>query len=300
MACTTLAHRLADHLGACAESVVLGPGSVAVVQQAVTAVAQPGDEVVFAWRSFEAYPIVTRVAGATPVPVGLTVDGRHDVEAMAAAVTERTRAVLVCTPNNPTGTVLTATELDWLLDSVPDDVLVVVDEAYAEMVRADSAADGLDLLRRYDNVLVLRTFSKAYGLAGLRVGYGVAHPEVAQALRTTGIPFGVSSLAQAAAAESLLHLEELTARVDAIVAERDRVVAALAAQGWTIPDTQANFVWFDAGEATGALAEVFRDAGLLVRVFPGEGVRVTIAEPEANDLLLSCAGRYFSSGVSAG
>ena len=289
MAAGALTSALAQTLQVPPEHVVLGPGSVGVLQAMLAAVTAPGDEVVYAWRSFEAYPIVTRVAGATPVQVPVLADGRHDVDAMAAAVTDRTRMVVVCTPNNPTGPVVTAAELDRLLDAVGDDVLVVVDEAYVEFVRADDAADGLARYRSRANVAVLRTFSKAYGLAGLRVGYGVAHEPVATAVRKTSIPFGVSSLAQAAALESLRHVEALRERVDAVVAERERVVAGLAASGWEVPDPQGNFVWFGLGEHAELMGDACARAGLAVRVFAGEGVRVTIAEPAANDLLLDVA-----------
>ena len=151
---------------------------------------------------------------------------------MAAAVTERTRLVLVCNPNNPTGTAVRRSALEAFLDRVPSDILVVIDEAYREFVRDADIPDGLDLYRERPNVAVLRTFSKAYGLAALRVGFAVAHEPVAAALRKTAVPFGVSSLAQDAAVASLAAEDELTVRVDALVAERARVVAALADQGW--------------------------------------------------------------------
>lgn len=289
MACAQLSAALGRRLEVPPEHLVLGPGSVGVLQSLVAAVAAVGDDVVFAWRSFEAYPIVARVAGATPVPVPLRADGSHDVAAMAAAVSERTRLVLACTPNNPTGPAMTQDELDLLLDMVPDDVLVVVDEAYAEFVRDPAAADGLAAYRDRSNVAVLRTFSKAYGLAGLRVGYGVAHEPVATALRKTSLPFGVSSLAQVAALASLEHADELAARVDAIVEERSRVAALLAAQGWRLPDAQGNFVWFEVGDSAQAMADSFAEAGLAVRAFGGEGVRVTIGDPAANDVLVDVA-----------
>lgn len=292
MAATALVDAIAARYDVPSEHVVPGTGSVGVLQQLVSALAGPGDEVVFAWRSFEAYPIVTRVAGAMPVPVALTPAGRHDVDAMAAAVTERTRVVLVCSPNNPTGPVVSALELDRLLAAVSDDVLVVVDEAYTEFVRDPAAADGLAAYRGHGNVAVLRTFSKAYGLAGLRVGYGVVAEPVATAVRKTVVPFGVSSVAQAAAVTSLALELELLGRVEALVAERERVVVALAAQGWVLPDAQANFVWFPLGSRTSAFAEACAAAGLAVRPFDGEGVRVTIGEAEANDVLLAVAGAF--------
>jgi len=283
-----LAARYAHH----PDGVVCGPGSVGVLQQLVAAVAAPGDEVVFAWRSFEAYPIVARVAGATAVPVALAAGGRHDLAAMAAAVTSRTRAVLVCTPNNPTGPSVGADELAAFVASVPPDVLVVVDEAYAELVRDPTAADGTTLLAAHPNVAVLRTFSKAYGLAGLRVGFGLFSPEVATAVRRTSIPFWVSSVAEAAALAALAAEDELFARVDALVAERARVLTALRVGGWDVPDSQANFVWLPAGDHSEDLAAACAAVGVAVRAFPGEGVRVTVAEPEANALWLEAAAPF--------
>jgi histidinol-phosphate aminotransferase len=235
---------------------------------------------------------VVRVAGATAVAVPLTPDGRHDVEAMAAAVTPRTRAVLVCTPNNPTGTVVTADELAWLLQAVPDEVLVVVDEAYAELVRDPQAADGIARAREHTCVAALRTFSKAYGLAGLRVGYGVMAPAVARALRSTSIPFGVSSVAQAAAVAALSCEAELLARVELVVAERVRVLGELRTLGWQPPASEANFVWLPLGPRAQAFAQACEARGVAVRTFPGEGVRVTVAEPEASDRVLAVAAGF--------
>ncbi len=279
MFATGLVQAIAAHLGVPAECVATGTGSVGVLGQVVAATCGEGDEVVFAWRSFEAYPIVAQAAGAVPVMVPLTAEARHDLSAMADAVTERTRLVLVCTPNNPTGPAVRADELEAFLDRVPPDVLVVVDEAYVEFVRDPQAPDALALLRRRPNVAVLRTFSKAYGLAGLRVGFAVAHPAVAAALRKTA----VASLAAA---------DELAERVEALVAERARVVAALHEQGWRLPDAQANFVWFPVGERTTEFAAACDEAGLMVRPYGADGVRVTIGEVPANDRLIAVAGRF--------
>ncbi len=287
-----LVEAIAARLGVPAECVVPGTGSVAVLGYLVQAVCDAGDEVVFAWRSFEAYPIVTQVCGARPVPVPVTPDGRHDLPAMAAAVTDRTRMVLVCTPNNPTGPAVHAEELEAFLAQVPRDVLVVIDEAYVEFVRDEKVPDGVEVWRRYPNVAALRTFSKAYGLAGLRVGYAVAHPPLAGALRATALPFGVSTLAQEAAVASLAAEGELLERVDALVAERERVVAALRDQGWSIPDAQGNFVWFGLRERAQEFAEACARDGVTVRPFAGDGVRCTIGERAANDRLLAVAAGF--------
>jgi histidinol-phosphate aminotransferase len=292
MAVTALTQRLATALGVPAECLATGTGSVAVLAQVVNAACDAGDEVVFAWRSFEAYPIVAQLAGAEPVMVGLDADARHRLDAMAAAITERTRVVLVCTPNNPTGPCVHEKELEAFLAKVPSDVIVVVDEAYVEFVRDPDAVRGLEVWRRHPNVVVLRTFSKAYGLAGLRVGYAVAHPPVAAAIRKTATPFGVNSIAQVAAIASLDAFDELTERVETIVAERDRVTRALADQGWDLPRTDANFVWFPLGADSTAFARTCEEAGLMVRQYGDDGVRVTIGEVEANSRLVEVAGRF--------
>ena len=206
-------------------------GSVALIYQLLSAFCEPGDEVVHAWRSFEAYPIAIAAAAATSVPVPVTADGRHDLDAMLDAITPRTRCVMVCTPNNPTGPAVTQSQLDAFLAAVPEDLLVVVDEAYVEFVRMDDAVDGLATYRAHPNVVVFRTFSKAYGLAGFRVGYAVAKEPLAAALRAVSLPFGVSAVAQAAAIASLEAEPALLERVDALVDERARVVEVVARVG---------------------------------------------------------------------
>ncbi|WP_425498897.1 histidinol-phosphate transaminase [Oerskovia flava] len=278
-----------------ADQVVVGNGSVAALAHVLAAVVEPGDEVVFPWRSFEAYPIAVAVAGGTAVRVPLLTGadhGRLDLPAMAAAITDRTRVVLVCTPNNPTGAVVHRDELDAFLAQVPSDVLVVLDEAYLEFVRDPDVPDGLDVLAAHPNVVLLRTFSKAFGLAGLRVGYAVARPRLAAGIRAVSTPFGVSHIAQRAAIASLGAHEELAQRVEHLVAERTRLVDGLAQQGWDLPRTEANFVWFDLGERTAARAAEAAAAGVLVRPFAGEGLRVTVGEREANDLFLQVAATW--------
>ena len=224
--------------------------------------------------------------------VGLDEQARHRLDAMLAAITDRTRVLLVCTPNNPTGPCVHRAELEAFLDRVPRDVIVVVDEAYVEFVRDPEAVRGLEVWRERPNVVVLRTFSKAYGLAGLRVGYAVAHPPVAAALRKTATPFGVNSIAQVAAIASLDAVDELTERVESLVAERDRVVRALADQGWKLPSSEANFVWFPLGGDSTAFSQACDEAGLMVRQYGDEGVRVTIGEVAANTRLLEVAERF--------
>ena len=188
-------------------------------------------------------------------------DEAHDLAAMADAITDRTRLIFVCNPNNPTGTVVHRAELEEFLGRVPGDCLVVLDEAYAEYVRDAGVPDGMTLYRDRPNVAVLRTFSKAYGLAGLRVGFMIAHEPVAAAIRKTMLTFTVNALAQAAAIASLEAEPELLERVEAVVAERDRVAGELLAQGWAVPPTEANFVWLRLGADTEDFAARLRPRG---------------------------------------
>ncbi|GIH93994.1 histidinol-phosphate transaminase [Planobispora siamensis] len=290
-AATALTAALAERYGVPPEHIALGAGSVTVAQQLFETVGEPGAEVVYAWRSFEAYPLLADLAGATSVRVPL-VEETHHLEAMAEAITPQTRMVFVCNPNNPTGTVVRAAELEAFLNRVPENVLVVLDEAYREYVRDADVTDGLTIYRDRPNVAVLRTFSKAYGLAGLRVGYLIANEPVASAVRKTMVPFAVNHLAQVAAVASLAAEEELLERVEAVVKERTRVREALIAQGWTVPSTEANFVWLRLGDDTTAFAEACAVEGVAVRPFAGEGARVSIGSPEANDAFLAAAAAF--------
>ncbi|MFC9613870.1 histidinol-phosphate transaminase [Streptomyces sp. NPDC056938] len=292
MACTGLMNELAERFAVPVTHLATGTGSVGVAQQLLQATSGPGDEVIYAWRSFEAYPIITQISGAKAVEVPLTSGEVHDLDAMADAITDRTRLIFVCNPNNPTGTVVRRAELERFLDRVPSDVLVVLDEAYREFIRDAEVPDGVQIYRDRPNVAVLRTFSKAYGLAGLRVGFAIAHEPVAAALRKTAVPFGVSQLAQDAAVASLRAEDELLGRVGSLVCERNRVVEALRAQGWTVPETHANFVWLRLGERTADFAAECEQAGVVVRPFAGEGMRATIAETEANDVFLNTAAAF--------
>jgi histidinol-phosphate aminotransferase len=286
-----LTEAIASRFGVPAGHVAVGCGSVGIAQQLLEAVGEPGAEVIYAWRSFEAYPYLTDLANATSVQVPLAGYG-HDLAAMAAAITDRTRLIFVCTPNNPTGTAVRQDELAAFLDQVPADCLAVIDEAYVQYVRDPDVADGLSLYSGRPNVAVLRTFSKAYGLAGLRVGFLIGPEQVAQAVRKTMLPFAVNSLAQAAAIGSLAAESELLERVELVVKERDRVRHDLLGDGWTVPPTEANFVWLPLGERSAEFSDYCDAAGVSVRPYGADGVRVTIADPEANDAFLAAAARY--------
>ncbi|MER5640343.1 histidinol-phosphate transaminase [Kitasatospora sp. NPDC002227] len=283
-----LTAELAERLAVPAEHLVLGVGSVGLIQQFVRATAGPGEQVAYGWPSFEAYPHLTGTAGAEAVHVPLRAH-TFDLEALAGAVTERTKLVFVCNPNNPTGTVVHRAELERFLDAVPERVTVVLDEAYREFVRDAEVPDGLDFYRERPNVAVLRTFSKAYGLAGLRIGYAVAQEKLAAAVRAQGTPFGVNAPAQAAAVASLAAERELLERVELLVKERGRLVAGLRAGGWEVPETEANFLYLPIGSRAEEFGAACAAVGVGVRVFPREGVRVTVGTPEATDLVLSAA-----------
>ena len=286
-----LRERLAERYGVTTDGVHIGAGSVSILAQLVQATCGPGDELIYAWRSFEAYPWLAVVAGATAVQVPLRDDARHDLDAMAAAITDRTRAIIVCSPNNPTGPIVTQDEFDAFVERVPSDVLVILDEAYAEFVTTPGAVDGLRESGgpRHPNVVVLRTFSKAYGLAGLRVGYAVGHPRLLDAARSTAIPLSVTAHAESAALASLEAEAELRERVGEIAQRRDRLAAALRDAGWNIPDAQGNFVWLPSGEATMTFAEAFEQAGVIVRPFAGDGIRISVGEAESVERVLRIA-----------
>jgi histidinol-phosphate aminotransferase len=271
------------------ERIAVGCGSVSLCQQLIQITCSVGDEVVFGWRSFEVYPLQVRVAGATPVQVPLR-DHTFDLDAMLAAITDRTRLVFVCNPNNPTSTVVDPDELNRFVAAVPPDILVCIDEAYVEYIRDGMLPDSLGLARDYPNVVVLRTFSKAYGLAGLRVGYAVGDPEVITALGKVYVPFTASTISQAAAIASLQAADELLARTDAVVDERRRVTAALTEMGYSVPDSQANFVWLPLAERTADFAaQAAEQARVLVRPYGNEGARVSIGSVEENDAFLTFA-----------
>jgi histidinol-phosphate aminotransferase len=289
MGVVALRDALAGRYGVSADRIVTGCGSVALAEILVKATCLPGDEIVYAWRSFEAYPIISAGAGATAVRVPNTEGHGHDLPAMADAITDRTRLVIVCNPNNPTGTAIRRAELDRFLADVPSDVLVVLDEAYREMVTDPDVPDAIDTYADRPNVVVLRTMSKAWGLAGLRLGFLVAQPEVAAAIRKVLTPFSTSMVAQVAALAALGQQDEVRRRCALVVAERERVTEALRKLHVAVPTSQANFVWLPLGDRSAAFGAACEGRGVIVRAFPPDGVRVTIGTPEENDAFLAAA-----------
>ena len=296
---TALRHKLSARLGVDADDIVTGAGSLGALNQILKTFAGVNadgvqDEVIYAWRSFEAYPILVGIMGARSVQVPNLPNGAHDLDAMAAAITDRTRLILVCTPNNPTGPAVTESQIRAFLAKVPAHIPVVIDEAYFEFCAASTVPDseeaplnGMDIYRDYENVIILRTFSKAQGLAGLRVGYSISHPQITQHLRVAATPFAVTALAEAAAIASIEHEDAVMERVSHLVSERERVTARLRDLGYEFPSTYANFVWLPLGERTGEFVQLMAEHALSVRAFGTEGVRVSIGEVEANDRFLS-------------
>ncbi|WP_326558810.1 histidinol-phosphate transaminase [Micromonospora sp. NBC_01796] len=286
----TLVAALARRLDVPPAEVLVGPGSAGLSQHIVASLGRDRTEVVYPALSFEGYPLIVANAGCRPVPVPL--DGyRHDLPAMAAAVTDRTRCVLICNPNNPTGAVLGRAELEDFLGRIPPEVVVIIDEAYREFVTDPDVPDALDLYREHDNVCVLRTFSKAYGLATLRVGYAVAAPAIAAAARMVGLVFYPGGLGQAAALASLDDAAgaELAKRRDDLIAARTALRDELLAAGLPVAPSEANFLWLPLGPAAVEFAARCRQAGILVRPYPDQGVRITVGSAEANERLLAVA-----------
>jgi histidinol-phosphate aminotransferase len=291
MGVLALREALAERYGVEVDQVATGCGSVAMAEHLTRVTCVPGDELLYSWRSFEAYPIIAATSGATSVRVSNTPDHGHDLVAMAAAITDRTRMVLVCNPNNPTGTPSRKTELDAFLDAVPDNVLVVIDEAYREFVTDPTVPDAIEHYADRPNVVILRTLSKAWGLAGLRIGFTIAAPDVAATIRKVITPFSTSSVAQAAALAALAATDEMTRRANLVISERDRVLASVREFAPDVPDSQANFIWLPLGDASVAFAAACEAERVIVRPFHGDGVRVTIGTPEENDAFLAAAGK---------
>jgi histidinol-phosphate aminotransferase len=293
---TAVREALARKLGVDVDQVTVGNGTVGLLQQLCLSYVDVGDEVVYPWRSFEVYPVYTQLAGGTAVTVPLAADLGYDIDAIVAAVTDRTKLIFLATPNNPIGMASTTAELRSLLERVPSSVIVCIDEAYREFLDPGFGDPVVELLPDFPNALVTRTMSKAHGLAGVRIGYAVGHPDVITTIDKTLVPFAVNALAQAAALAALEHEDQITAAVDAILAERARVEVELAAAGWTFPNHQANFVWLATAERTDEIVLALEKRGVVVRPFSGEGIRVTIGSPAENDRFLATLAEVASPG----
>ena len=290
---TAVRERLSGWLGIDVESITVGAGSVGLLQQLFLTYVDPGDEVVYPWRSFEVYPVYTQLMAGTAITTPLNAAHAFDLDAVAAAVTERTKLVLLATPNNPTGTAVSTADLANLVDGISPATIVVIDEAYREFLDPALGDPVRDLVPRYTNVIVTRTFSKAQGLAGIRAGYAIGHPEVITAIDKTLFPFAVSALAQVAAIAAVDAADEIAVRVKAILSERARVITELVATGWQLPDAQANFVYLPIGERTDEVYLGLERRGVVTRPFSNEGIRVTVSTPEENDRFLRTLAEVF-------
>ncbi|AUG76124.1 histidinol-phosphate aminotransferase [Kitasatospora sp. MMS16-BH015] len=295
---------LADRFGAPVTQVSLGAGSIALCLQLAQLTSAPGDEILFPRPSFEAYSLIARTVGATARPVPLRPDGRVDLVALAAAVNDRTRLVFVCTPNNPTGGVLGRAELEKFFDAVPEDVLIVLDEAYWEFVRYPDALDGMAYVRDQaaagrDNLVALRTFSKAFGLAGMRIGYSLSSEDIAERLRRLALPYSVGTVAQAAAVASLEADQELRQRCDEVVEQRELLRGELVGLGYRVPESGANFLWLGLGRHADLFRQHCLERRVLVKSFPGEGVRVTVGNATENDRFLSAVREFELPGMAS-
>jgi histidinol-phosphate aminotransferase len=287
---TQLRKRLAERYDTNPERIVLGNGSCDILLGAAQALLEPGAEIVYAWPSFSMYPHLAALTGARAVTVPLTEDGRHDLDAMLAEITAATRICLICNPNNPTGTALPLAEIEDFAERLPRHVALIVDEAYVEFNLLQDADDSLDLLKRHNNVVLLRTFSKVYGLCGLRVGYALAPESFRDAVDRIRQPFSVNSLAQAAAAEALRHQDEVARRVERTAIERLHVESELESRGLAVAPSQANFSWVSVDDEDAVLSGL-EERGVIVRGGGALGdaghLRVTYGTRDENDRFLA-------------
>ncbi|MET7640239.1 aminotransferase class I/II-fold pyridoxal phosphate-dependent enzyme [Streptomyces sp. NPDC005438] len=282
---------LADLFSVPESEVVVGSGAASLLQCVIQWAAPHEGEVVYAWPSFDVYRLVVESAGAVPVEVPLR-QHRHDLPQMLDRITHDTRALVLCNPHNPTGTVLDTAEMLSFLRKVPQHVVVVLDEAYREFAGDHDTPDGGEIYRDVPNLVVLRSFSKAYGLAGLRVGFALARRDVAEALRGRVLPFAVSTVAEAAARTALSRRSDVLRQIERVVAERDRLTGQLVRHGLAVVPSAANFLWLPIGSSAPLFAERAARDGLHVRAVHEEGVRVTVGGVEANDAFLRFALRW--------
>ena len=289
---TLLRRRIAERYETEPGRVAVGNGSCEILLAAAEALCEPGDEILYAWPSFSMYPYLPALTGAREIRVPLGEGAAHDLDAMAAEVTVATQIVIVCNPNNPTGTHRPAAEVAAFCERVPDHTTIVLDEAYVEFQTVDDPDATVDLLAEFPNLVVLRTFSKVYGLAGLRVGFALGSAKFRAAVDAVRQPFSVNALAQAAAAEAILHQDDVEQRVERTLVERIRVEEGLHELGLATAETQTNFSWIDLGDA-GELEVVAGLSERSIAVRPGtplgdpEHIRVSYGTPAENDRFLA-------------
>ncbi|MGW4247717.1 pyridoxal phosphate-dependent aminotransferase [Nocardia sp. NPDC004722] len=278
---------IAERLGCAPDRIVVGAGATGVIMHIVQEFGSGGAEVVMATPTFDGYPILVSMAGGRPIAVPLTGDGRQDLAALAAAVTERTRLVVVCSPHNPTGTLIAPREFEEFLREIPASVTIVLDEAYVDFVAEADRIDVFGLLEKHPNLLVLRTFSKAYGLAALRVGYGIGAPELIDRVARWQLPFGMTALAEVAVRACYEAEPEIEARIAVLGEHRDRLTAGLRELGLCVPDSYANFSYLTvAGPQADAVATALAGADIHVKAYP-TGIRITVGDRVATDAVLT-------------
>jgi histidinol-phosphate aminotransferase len=287
-----LRRRIADRTGVPAGRVAVGNGSCELLLAAAEAMLEPGAEVVYAWPSFSIYPHLTAMSGARAITVPLNEAGEHDLEAMAREVTVATRMVIVCNPNNPSATALPPAAIDAFVAELPRHVAVLLDEAYVEFSTLQDPDESIDLLDRHPNLVLLRTFSKVYGLCGLRAGYALGSEDFRLAIDRVRQPFSVNALAQTAAAEALKHVDEVERRVEQTAIERLHVESALEERGLEATDSQANFSWVSLGDRDeGEVMRGLEERGVIVRAGAALGqagwLRVTYGTRRENDRFLA-------------
>ena len=290
-----LRRRIAERHEVDPAGVAVANGSCEILLAAALALCEPGAELVFAWPSFSIYPYLAPLAGAREIRVPLAEGDVHDLDAMLTEITAATQLVVICNPNNPTGTHLPAARIAEFCERVPDHVTVIVDEAYVEFQLDDDPDATLDLRRDFPNLVLLRTFSKVYGLAGLRVGYALCAPGFRAAVDAVRQPFSVNALAQAAAAEAIRHGDDVARRVEQTIVERVTVEEGVRELGLRTPDSQANFSWIDLGDHDEAeIVDGLAQAGILVRPggpLGGPGhIRVSYGTSEQNARFLTALG----------
>jgi histidinol-phosphate aminotransferase len=287
---------IAGHIGVCNEQVVLGAGASGVVMQVLHAVTRPGDRIVFSEPTFDGYPIFAEMARLTAVTVPLDERGHHDLEAMAEAAADA-RVVVLCRPHNPTGTLEPVADVQRFLRRVPDDTVVLLDEAYIEFVAPQHRIGGPDLVRQFPNVIVLRTFSKAYGLAGLRIGYGFAAPDLARNLWKMQLPFGMGITSLVAVAASYDAEDQLRQRILRITVERDYLRRRLRAMGVYVTDGHANFVYLPPRGRP--WREVFDDIGLKARYYPDGAARITVGSRASTKAVLAAMATRLAEQIAS-
>jgi histidinol-phosphate aminotransferase len=287
-----LRRRVAERYDFDPGGISVGNGSCEILLAAAIALCEPDAEIVYAWPAFSIYPHLAALSGAREIRVPLTDAYAHDLEAMLTEVTAATQLLVICNPNNPTGNHIPASEIGAFVERVPDHVTVVLDEAYVEFQVNDDVDETVDLVRRFQNLVLLRTFSKVYGLAGLRVGYGLSSAKFRGAVHAVRQPFPVNLLAQSAAAEAILHQDEVTKRVEQTIVERLWVEEELAELGLRTSGTQANFSWVALGDRDeAAVVEALGRAGVVVRAGDGLGgpghIRVTYGTRSENERFIA-------------